>query len=151
ITEGLASSCCAIVDMGAFESGAVSPAAVCGRGTTKLGNATTTSNSVILTIHCVGASKTRVCSGAASLFAKEHKLHGQVVSVSGKRKSGQRIVKVRVGHKPFTLHVGQTLKLSIRLNAEGRALLRHFHKLPVELVVTVNSANGKRTLPTRRP
>jgi hypothetical protein len=70
-------------------------------------------------------------------------------TVSGKRKPGQRIVTVRLAHKRFTLHASRTLKLSIRLNRKGLGLLRHFHRLPVELVVAVNAANGKLTLPPR--
>jgi hypothetical protein len=102
-----------------------------------------------VTVHCTGASKTQICSGVASLFATEHRSHGKVVSVSGRRKPGQRIVTVRLAHKSFTLHAGQSLRLSIRLNAGGKALLRHFHRLPVELIVTVDTANGKLALPTR--
>lgn len=146
VTEGLASSCHAIVDMGAFESRAVSPSRGCTLGKTKLGASRTTSKGVSVTIHCTGSSKAQICSGAASLFALEHKSHGKVVSVVGKRKPGQRIVKIRIGHKPFTLHAGQSLKLSIPLNHKGLMLLRHFRRLPVQLVATVNAAKGKLTL-----
>ena len=149
ITEGRASTCHAIVDMGAFESRPVSPSAGCTIGTTRLGASKTTSKGVTVIIHCNGASSAQICAGALSLFAREHRSRGKVVSVSGKRKRGQQIVTVRLARKRFALHAGQTLKLSIPIDRQGLGLLRHFHRLPVELVVAVSAANGRLTLPPR--
>lgn len=62
----------------------------------------------------------------------------------------KRTVRVPVAGKRFTLHGGQSLTLSVPLDANGRALLARFgRKLPAKLVVTVNTTTGMRKLATR--
>jgi hypothetical protein len=100
--------------------------------------AETGANSVTLTVRCRGTSS-QTCDGDASLYGTEHRLASRIVSLSRKR---PRTVMVLVGHLRFTLHAGQTLTLTLRLNPTGRTLLRRFGRLPVKLVVRLNKANG---------
>jgi hypothetical protein len=101
-------------------------------------SAQTGANSVTLTVACRGTSS-QTCDGDASLYGTEHRLASRIVSLSRKR---PRTVVVLVGHLHFTLHAGQTLALTLRLNPTGRTLLRRFGRLPVKLVVRLNKANG---------
>jgi hypothetical protein len=155
----------AIVDMGAFELPAqsCSPAPTGGGGgqsggqtggagaaltaaTPTVGAVHAGANGITVTIGCQGTAN-QICDGDGSLYATEHKLVNKVVSLSRRR---HRTIVVLVGHKHFTLHAGQTLKLTIPLNSTGRALLRRFGRLPVKLVLTVNAATGKVTVTTRQ-
>ena len=100
--------------------------------------AQTGARSVMVTVECKGTSS-QTCDGDASLYGTEHRLANKIVSLSSKR---SRTVMVLVGHLHFTVHGGQTPTLTLPLNSTGRALLRHFGRLPIKLVVTLKKATG---------
>jgi hypothetical protein len=139
----------AVVDMGAFEA-AQGPVPSCPPpnlltsaptvGTTAAGASRSATHAVTVVLTCVGTAS-QTCAGHAALSTLEHQLGSRIVSVStaGKRK---RTKKVTVGIASFALRGGQSVKLTVPLNAKGRALLRRFHKLPVSLLVTVTGADG---------
>ena len=145
----------AIVDMGAFEfpaascppSGNPTPLPTSTQGTPSIGSVTTTFNSVTVNVGCTGAPS-QICDGAGTLFTTEHLKGPKIVTISAKRKR-KRTRQVVVGAKRYTLHGGQATKLVVPLNSTGKALLRRFGKLPVRLVVTIDTAKGKLTITTR--
>jgi hypothetical protein len=139
----------ATVDMGAFELATPGctppPAAGGGGGSTpsvgklKVGAIIGTTGSLTMTVSCAGGAASQLCSGDATLSTVEHLLGKRVASLS---KLKQRKRTVVVGHRHFSLHAGQSLKLVIPLNKIGSSLLRRFHKLPIKIVVSVRTATG---------
>ncbi|MFX8879616.1 hypothetical protein ABTM72_19970, partial [Acinetobacter baumannii] len=73
---------------------------------------------------------------------------GRAIGSLSRTRLDKRTRVVLVGHQHFKLQGGQALKLTIPLNATGRALLRHFGRLPARLVVTLVTPTGKLTLDT---
>jgi hypothetical protein len=69
----------------------------------------------------------------------EHLRGKRVASLSKLTRLKRTVV---VGHRRFSLHAGQSLKLVIPLNKVGSSLLRRLHKLPVKVVVSVRTATG---------
>jgi hypothetical protein len=139
----------AVVDMGAFEAG---PAAQCAPPltTATIGGVRATPKGLIVTIKCTAAPSPATCVGDASLFSTEHLLGSKLVSLSSKHRPRRHKRVVTVGHKHFTVPAGHSLSLLVPLNSRGKALLRRFHKLPVKLVVTINTPSGKLKLAPRR-
>jgi parallel beta-helix repeat protein len=136
-----------VVDMGAFESGVVPcPLTV---GTASVGTVHASPKGLIVTIQCAASPSPATCEGDGSLSTTEHLLGSKLVSLSRKHKARRRTKSVGVGHKHFTLSAGQSVSLLVPVNAKGKALLKRFHKLPVKLVVTVNTPTGKAKLTTR--
>jgi hypothetical protein len=88
---------------------------------------------VAVTIACAG-TPAQVCDGDVVLLARAHK----------------HTSPVPVGSRHFTLHAGQSSKLTVALNQTGRPLLRRLGKLPVQLLVTLNTPAGKVTLTSRQ-
>jgi hypothetical protein len=148
ITEGLATTCSAVVDMGAFESAAVAPAPSCtagpGAGTPSASGGTATSSGVTLTISCAGVAGATSCTGTATLQTIEHIVGHKIASVSRARRRSRTVT---VGQRSFTVIAGGSLNVSIPLNSTGRSLLKRFGKLPVELIATTA---GKLTLTKRQ-
>jgi hypothetical protein len=137
----------ATVDMGAFElatpgcapaggGGGTSPPTV---GRLKVGAIIGTTGSLTVTVSCAGSTATQLCSGDGTLSTVEHLLGKRVASLSKLKRRKRTVV---VGHRHFSLHAGQSLKLVIPLNKLGSSLLRRFHKLPVKVVVSVHTATG---------
>jgi hypothetical protein len=96
-----------------------------------------------------GVKETMMCSApigdtclmSNALTTTETTQAGEPVAVSsarGKRKHRT----VVVGTKQLTIRGGQTVTVTVNLNATGKKLLNHFHKLPVTLTVSLKQ-NGK--------
>jgi PKD domain len=91
---------------------------------------------VVVQLACAGAP----CTGEAKLTTRERLRSGKLVAVQSSRHTGARTTHrtVTVGASRFKLAAGQTLKVSVALNATGRKLLARFKKLPVRLAIAAN-------------
>ena len=68
----------------------------------------------------------------AEELTTEHLLGTKLVSLSRKPRKHKRAVVT--GRKHFTVSAGRSVRLSIPLNAKGKALLKRFGKLPVKIM-----------------
>ncbi len=85
---------------------------------------------VVVQLHCIKAT----CAGAADLTVREQLRSGKLIAVVARHSKPRTTYKtVGVGATHFTLAAGQTLSVSVSLNATGSKLLARFAKLPVTL------------------
>jgi hypothetical protein len=103
---------------------------------TQVGAASGANGKVSFTLACTGAAGT-TCHVQVALTTIE-KTHGKkITGVTAKTKSK----KVTVATLNVTIKAGSRVKLTIGLNATGRKLLAHFHKLPVHLSAILTGAS----------
>ena len=58
------------------------------------------------------------------------------------RRSKARAVKVMVGSATYTIAAAQIKTITVALNGTGRSLLKRFHRLSVNVNVSVSTTNG---------
>jgi hypothetical protein len=96
---------------------------------------------VVVQLRCTGAT----CAGSAELTVREKLRSGKLLAVVARHTGPRTTYKtVGVGATHFTLAAGQTLSVSVALNATGSKLLARFGTLPVTLRVAT-----RRTLATK--
>jgi streptogramin lyase len=118
------------------------PAAV---GTSRLTPPQTDNGAINTNQICVGPPEAR-CS--LVYLIKEHEyVTGFPSSVSKKRKKHQPRV---LGTKTVTLHGGQNVKVTVKLNKLGKRILKGKHKLKVVFSATQKLANGKTKTVTKK-
>jgi hypothetical protein len=100
----------------------------------QVGTASGAGGKVTLTLACKGPAG-GVCHVKIVLSSVEKIRHGKVVAISAKSKT--RTKKVTVASRSVTIAAGSKVKVTVSLNATGRRLLAHFHKLPVHLSATL--------------
>ncbi|MGA9874863.1 MAG: PKD domain-containing protein [Solirubrobacteraceae bacterium] len=101
---------------------------------------------VVVQLRCTGAVGIR-CAGVADLVAREELRSGKLLAVVARRPKSRTIHKtVGVGATHFTLGAGQTLSISVALNATGSKLLARFGKLPVTLTVATTHTKASVTV-----
>jgi len=87
------------------------------------------------------------CQLSLSLSASETLSAGRVIAVSARaaKRSRHKVEhrSVLLGRATVTLLAGQSQSIAVRLDGEGRSLLRHRHKLAAELIVTQTDVLGK--------
>jgi hypothetical protein len=87
---------------------------------------------VLAQLGCTGAA----CAGEALLTTREKLRSGKLVAVQSRHAKARTTYRTMVvGASHFMLAAGQTLDVSVKLNATGRKLLKRFKKLPVTLEV----------------
>jgi hypothetical protein len=106
-----------------------------------VGKVTTSKGRVIFTLKCTGPAGSK-CSVKDSLVTVERRNKSKVVGLLARIK--KRTVTVASGAQ--SINAGKQLKVTLKLNATGRALLKRFHKLPVHLTVTVAAKPKARTV-----
>jgi hypothetical protein len=133
----------AIVDIGAAElQTPFNPI-----GTARISGEKTTHNGIVLTVNCAGATN-QSCSGKVIATTTET-LHGSTVTAitaSGKRH--KRVVTV--ARASYKLTGGHHVRLKVKLNRKGKALLKRFGKLPVIVKITQLNAAGKQVTISHR-
>jgi predicted outer membrane repeat protein len=79
------------------------------------------------------------CNGVATETSAVKTTIEQIVGIAARthRKS------IAVGSTTFSIAAGRTATITIRLNARGRALLRRFGRLPVNISVLLSQLNGR--------
>ncbi len=102
----------------------------------QIGTVSAANGKVTLSLACKGPVGS-VCHVQILLSSVEKIRHGRVVAVSAKTKSK----KVTVGGLSLAIAAGSKVKVTISLNATGRRLLAHFHRLPVHLSATLTGAS----------
>jgi hypothetical protein len=93
---------------------------------------------VTLALTCTGPAGS-FCHVQISLTSIEKLRHGKVIAVAAKAKT--RSKKITVGGLSLTIAAGSKVKVTISLNATGRRLLAHFHRLPAHLSTTLTGAS----------
>ena len=88
---------------------------------------------VIFHVICKGAEGT-FCSLNDSLTTLERKKKGRLIGLLARITTRQ--VTVGTGHQ--LIFGGREVKVTLKLNALGKELLKRFHKLPAHLMVTLN-------------
>jgi hypothetical protein len=75
------------------------------------------------------------CLGLGQVTTLEHLVGKQVVAVTAasKRHHKKRVV---IGSKKFPVSAGGMVKITVRLNATGRRLLKSFGRVPTTVIVT---------------
>jgi hypothetical protein len=99
-------------------------------------------NAVVFRMHCA-ADPSGSCPGDALLTTKERLRGKHPLGVSA-RKRKVHSKRVTTGHKRFKVKGGKTVTIKVPLNNAARKLLKHFHKLPVRVTVSV-VAGGKKS------
>jgi Bacterial Ig-like domain (group 3)/Divergent InlB B-repeat domain len=104
------------------------------------GNPSSTGTGVRETMMC-SAPFGDTCLMTDALTTTETTQAGEPVAVSSARRKRKHRTVV-VGTRHLTIRGGQTVTVTVNLNATGRKLLKHFRKLPVTLTVSLQR-NGK--------
>ena len=122
----------------------LSPPSPTGPGMLTILGEKATSNGVDVTVACGGAA-TESCSGNVTVTTTET-LHGStVIAVTATPKHRKRVVTVARGS--YSLAGGKSIKLKLKLESKGRALLKRVGKLPVIVKITqANSAGQQVTI-----
>ncbi len=96
------------------------------------GKVTVSNGKVIFSLKCTGAVGSK-CSVKDSLVTVERRNRSKIVGLLARIK--KRSVTIASGAQ--SIEAGKTLKVTLKLNATGRALLKKFHKIPAHLTVSV--------------
>ena len=113
-----------------------------------VGSAKSTRQGASFKLRC-SAPAGQSCQTTDTLTTTETLNGGQPVALSAAHKPRKRKRTVVVGRKRATIPAGTTKTITITLNAQGRKLLKRFHKLPVTLALKLTS-HGKTTQTLRR-
>jgi hypothetical protein len=108
-----------------------------------IGPVGTTAGAVHFTLTCAGRSGSS-CQIEARLTTVERIRRGRLVALAAGHRPRTRVSRVTVGIARVSIRAGQHRKITIRLNATGRALLARFGRLPVHLAAVALTA-GRRT------
>ncbi len=104
-------------------------------------------NDVTFTVAC----STATCHDQALETVVEHLVGNRLASISSTRGPRKTTKTVTIGSASFTLAPGAKKKLTLTLNAAGRALLNQRGSLPLTLTITQRQGNGRmRTIRTVR-
>ena len=98
---------------------------------------------VMVTLACSGPAGSS-CVAQATLTSVEKLRHGKLTGIAARVRSKT----VTVGSARVTIAAGKRKTVTIVLNATGRRLLAHFHRLPAHLVVVLIGNGGKKTTAT---
>lgn len=101
---------------------------------TKVGAVSGANGKVTFTLACIGTAGTR-CTVKVALTTIE-KLHGKKIKGVVARLRSKR---VSLGTVTLSIPAGTKVKISLKLNALGRRLLAHFHKLPLHLSAVLST------------
>lgn len=100
----------------------------------KVGSVSGANGKVTFTLACIGTAGTR-CTVKVAVTTIE-KLHGKKIKGVVARLRSKR---VSLGTVTLSIPAGTKVKISLKLNALGRRLLAHFHKLPVHLSAVLST------------
>lgn len=107
----------------------------------KVGSVSGANGKVTFTLACIGTAGTR-CTVKVTLTTIE-KLHGKKINGVVARLRSKR---VSLGTVTLSIPAGTKVKISLKLNALGRRLLAHFHKLPLHLSAVLSTPGVTKTV-----
>ena len=105
------------------------------------GKVSVTKGKVTFSLKCTGAAGSK-CSVKDTLSTIERRKGSKILGLLARVK--KRTVTVASGAQ--SIDAGKTMKVTLKLNATGRALLKRFHKLPAHLTVTVAAKPKAKTV-----
>jgi hypothetical protein len=106
-------------------------------GSISVGRVKVKGSTATVPVSCKGATSCQVSLG---LTVKETLRGGRIITVSaGKPNRKRRHKLVRVGGATATVPAGKTVRIKVKLNGAGRALLAKHHHLKTKLTVTQRS------------
>ena len=113
-----------------------------------VGNASAGKGTVSFTVSCEGPAGTS-CELESILTTVEKTKSGKPIAVSAKKHHAKAKIKTKtltVGSSKIAISVGQTIKITLNLNATGKSLLAKFGKLPIHLEATLTTNGAKSTV-----
>lgn len=123
-----------------------------GRGTARIGAPSMSADSLTIRVSCTGPVGTS-CTGSATLTVKETLVGGSVRAVSAKAKPRRRArtKTVTIGKATFHVAAGRSARVTVSLNAAGKALHKKFAKLPATLTIRVSGTTKSSRVRFPRP
>ena len=107
----------------------------------------TTTEAVAVALGCTGPGGT-TCSGKVAVSVRVRKRGKKILAVLSQAKT--RIVRTNVGTATYTIAAGRFKTVRVKLNRNGRALLKRFGRLKVTVRVTVTTSYGAKQLTSKR-
>ena len=122
------------------------------RNSVRIDSPSVSTDSLTVRVSCTGPVGTS-CSGSATLTVKETLVAGRIKAVSAKAKSRRRArtKTVTIGKATFRVAAGKSVRVTVSLNAAGKALHKKFAKLPATLTIRVSGTTKKSPVQFPRP
>jgi hypothetical protein len=108
----------------------------------QLGNVSGSKGQATLSLVCHGAAGTS-CKIHVTLTTVEKLRHGALIGIAAAKTHSKTVT---IAALTITIPAGQTVKITLKLNATGRNLLKRFGKLPAHITAILEGEGGHHTV-----
>jgi hypothetical protein len=108
----------------------------------QVGNVSGSKGQATLSLACHGTAGTS-CKVHVTLTTVEKLRHGHLIGIAAAKTHSKTVT---VASSTITIPAGQTVKVTLKLNATGRKLLKRFGKLPAHITAILEGEAGHHTV-----